>query len=49
VTKFTNRGNEHDHGLRWIEDSPTQKIIFHENIETFIERYILCNNHFLEE
>jgi hypothetical protein len=27
MTKFTNRGNQHDHVLKWTEDSPTQKKI----------------------
>ncbi len=40
VTKFQNHGNEHDHGLLWIKDTPICGINTNEEINFFVNRYI---------
>jgi hypothetical protein len=36
VTKFQNRGSEHDHGLLWIKDALIYGVDNNETIEKFI-------------
>ncbi len=40
VTKFQNRGSEHDHGLLWIKNAPMYGVHTNEKIERFVEMYI---------
>jgi hypothetical protein len=43
VTKFQNRGNEHDHALLWIEGSLVYGADNNSQIEQFVDKYITCN------
>jgi hypothetical protein len=43
VTKFQNRGSEHDHGLLCIKDAPIYGINTNEYVENFINKYISCH------
>jgi hypothetical protein len=40
ITKFQNRGSEHDHGLLWIKNAPLYGVHTNEKIERFIDMYI---------
>ncbi len=40
VIGFQNRGNEHDHGLLSIKNSPMYGVLTNEKIEQFINMYI---------
>jgi hypothetical protein len=48
VTKFQNRGNEHDHALFWIEGAPVYGDDNNSEIKQFVDKYITCNKDHLE-
>ena len=48
VTKFQNRGTEHEHGLLWIENAPIYGKESNSEIEKFLDNYITCNTDHLE-
>ncbi len=43
ATKFQNHGNEHDHGLLWIENAPIYGSNTNEKMENFVDKYISCD------
>jgi hypothetical protein len=47
VTKFQNRGIEHDHGLLWIKDALIYGVDNNETIEQFVNKYVTLNNSLL--
>jgi hypothetical protein len=44
ITKFQNRGSEHDHGLLWIKNGPMYGVDSNETIEQFVNKYVISNN-----
>jgi len=43
VIEFQNCGNEHDHGLLWINNAPMDGMHTNEKIERFVNMYISCD------
>ena len=43
VTKFQNRGAEHEHGFLWVENAPIYGINSNSDIENFVKKYLTCN------
>jgi len=43
VTKFHNRGSEHEHGLLWIENPPIYGKDSDSKIAMFLGKYITCD------
>ena len=48
-TKFQNKGNEHDHGILWIENAPIYGQDPTTAIEKFIHTYIYCDSTLIYE
>ena len=49
TTKFQQRGNEHEHGLLWIQDALAYGKTTNDEIDTFIEYYISIDSSLLNE
>ncbi len=47
VTKLQARGSEHDHGFLWIKDAPIYGINNNDEIESFVDKYIICDKYLL--
>ena len=48
VTKFQNRGNEHDHALLWKEGAPVYGDDNNSQKEKFMDKHITCNTDHLD-
>jgi hypothetical protein len=44
VTKFQNRGSEHDHRIVWAANAPTYGSEFNKIIDFFVDKYITCDS-----
>jgi hypothetical protein len=49
VTKFKNRGSQHDHGLLWIKDAHIYGRNTNIEIENFVDRYLSTNSRILAD
>ena len=48
MTKFQNRGNEHDHMLIWIQNAPIYGNESNDEIVKFFDHHITCNTDHLQ-